>query len=247
MKRLSLIVATYNSARYLEATLESLTDFLGPACELIFVDGGSTDETVSIIERYGRGSILLRQRSQGLYEALNEGVAAATAPWIAFLHSDDVWIKPPTIEEIPSHPTEEVLVGDVSFFRTPGEILYTRSLRWFPRRALGTFPFIFHPNAIYPKQLLLAHPYNEQLHGRRADMYQIAELGKSVRFRRLRSFKYGFRIHAGSTTVVGVKMNSGENLIFWLWRIYVFIFWEDKRLARIRGMLTGRRIWKEAA
>lgn len=247
MKKISLIVATYNSARYLKAALESVTDFLGPAYELIFVDGGSTDETLSIIEHYGRGSILLRQRSRGLYEALNEGVAAATAPWIAFLHSDDLWINPPTIEEIPSSPSEEILVGDVSFFRTPGEILYTRSLRWFPRRALRTFPFIFHPNAIYPRQLLLAHPYNERLHGRRADMYQIAELAKSMRFRRLNSFKYGFRIHAGSTTVAGVKNNSDERLLFWFWRIYVFLFWEDRRLARMRGMLTGRRIWKEAS
>lgn len=241
-KGVSVIIATYNSARYLSETMASIdTNWSEEINEIVFVDGGSTDATREIITRWHRPYVLVQQSGRGIYNALNEGVSRARSTGTMFLHSDDLWLT--GIGGMPCADEATVWVGDVGFFREAGHLLYTRRLPFFPRWALRQFPFIFHPNAIYPTNLLRRYPYNESPGNRKADMQQIAAMAMSTGFRRFLGFRYGFRIHAGSTTVTGVAKER-ERLAFWFWRIYVFLFFEDRRFARIGGRLFGQRPWK---
>ncbi len=238
----SIIIATRNSEACLSATLASLdrnwSDRIG---EVLFIDGGSRDMTIQIIAQWHRPHRLYRQRGCGIYNALNEGVALARFPWVIFLHSDDIWLA--GLTEASLGKAEVVWVGDISFFRRLGEFIYTRRLPFFPKRALRQFPFIFHPNAIYPRDLLCRYPFDEGSGNRRADMQQIAKFASQVRFRRHPTLHYGFRIHGNSTTAAG-NAKEGESLAYWFWRVYVFLFYENKRFYRIGGRLLGKRPWK---
>jgi len=92
MMKLTLITATYNSARTLEHCMQSVLRQDYPELEYLLVDGGSTDGTLALIERYAAAHSCIRWVSEpdrGLYDALNKGVAMAKGEVVGFVHSDD--------------------------------------------------------------------------------------------------------------------------------------------------------------
>ena len=245
--KVSYIVATFNSARYLRECLESIVNKGGTTIgEVLVIDGGSSDRSLEIVNQCLSGvphSIHL-QKSKGLYEALNEAVTLAAFPFIMFVHSDDLLaeIGPSTL---PSSDME-ITVGYVDIFREGMGIACRRRPPVFHRKWLSTYPFIFHPNAIYPRNLLLKHPFDPGRYGRRADMFQIASLGRIAKFRRVNDLGYLFRIHCSSTTVKAVP-NAHESTGYWFFRLYVFMLFENRRIARLWSSLTGRGMWKVAS
>lgn len=85
--RVSVVVASYNGDRTLEACLKSLQHLNYPSYEVILVDDGSTDRTHEICKRFPIHYIR-HDRNQGLSAARNSGIAAATGEIVAFTDSD---------------------------------------------------------------------------------------------------------------------------------------------------------------
>jgi glycosyltransferase involved in cell wall biosynthesis len=89
--RLSVIIPTFNRADCIGRTLDSvLAQSLSPD-EVIVVDDGSTDETATIVEGYGTRVRYVRQANGGVAAARNHGARLASARWLAFVDSDDIW------------------------------------------------------------------------------------------------------------------------------------------------------------
>jgi GT2 family glycosyltransferase len=84
----SVVVASYNGARTLEACLDSLMELNYPACEVILVDDGSTDGTPEIAARCPKVRYVRHQTNQGLSAARNTGTKAARGEIVAFTDSD---------------------------------------------------------------------------------------------------------------------------------------------------------------
>ena len=89
--KISIITCTYNSAKNLRATLESVKNQTYKNIEHIFIDGGSTDETLNIIHEYYHEPILISEPDRGIYDAFNKGLKIASGEVVGFLHSDDVY------------------------------------------------------------------------------------------------------------------------------------------------------------
>jgi glycosyltransferase involved in cell wall biosynthesis len=88
--RASLIIPTFNHARFVGAAIDSALAQTVSAFEIIVVDDGSTDETPAVLARYAARIRVLRQENRGLSAARNAGLAAAHGKFVSFLDADDV-------------------------------------------------------------------------------------------------------------------------------------------------------------
>src|SRR5512145_2536109 len=89
MKLASIIIPTYNQARFLPEAIESAIAQTYPAVEIIVVDDGSTDETPALLKSYTNQVTTIRQENYGLAAARNAGWRAAYGDYLLFLDSDD--------------------------------------------------------------------------------------------------------------------------------------------------------------
>ena len=88
----SVVIATFNSAKYIRETLESVLAETYPPPEIIVVDDGSTDETAAIVRSYAGRVRLLQQEHRSQPEARNLGIRKAQGNFIAVVDSDDLWL-----------------------------------------------------------------------------------------------------------------------------------------------------------
>ncbi|MEZ8968481.1 glycosyltransferase family 2 protein [Vibrio breoganii] len=99
--KVSVITATYNSSKTILDTLTSLNEQTYPDIEYIIIDGGSSDNTVSVIKEHcPQVASIVSEPDQGIYDALNKGINAATGDIVGFLHSDDLLAYPDAIKEL---------------------------------------------------------------------------------------------------------------------------------------------------
>jgi glycosyltransferase involved in cell wall biosynthesis len=90
--RVSVVIPSYNHARYVREAAGSVLAQDVADLELIVVDDGSSDESVEIVQGLGDPRVrLVRQPNQGTHAALNNGLALARGRWLAILNSDDRW------------------------------------------------------------------------------------------------------------------------------------------------------------
>jgi glycosyltransferase involved in cell wall biosynthesis len=92
MLKVSVVIPTYNHARFLEQAIESVLAQTFPAHEVIVVDDGSTDSTPGVLARYENRIRVVRQQNQGVAAARNHGARLSTGELLAFLDADDVWL-----------------------------------------------------------------------------------------------------------------------------------------------------------
>ncbi|RRJ84577.1 glycosyltransferase [Aestuariirhabdus litorea] len=121
--RISVIVPVYNGARTLARALESIFEQSFPACEVIVVDDGSTDDSVAVARSCSGNIQLIQQENQGVSAARNRGVEQARGEWVAFLDADD-WFYPDRLKAhaslIERYPAVELLSGNFEYWHTDG-------------------------------------------------------------------------------------------------------------------------------
>lgn len=152
MPHFSIITITYNSKAYLEETLKSVlgqdfTDF-----EYLLVDGGSTDGTLEMIEKYSAQDPRIRWISEpdkGIADAMNKGIRMATGDVVAHLHSDDLYL-PGALGKVAAafqaNPTAQWATGRVHFIDSAGRIKLTTDFKGpYTRKRLLGKNLIVHP------------------------------------------------------------------------------------------------------
>ena len=94
----SVVIPIYNAERYLASTIESVLAQTFNNYEIICVNDGSTDGSMSVVKQFEGKARVLEQPNSGQTVAQNLGVAASTGRYIAFLDADDLWY-PHKLEE----------------------------------------------------------------------------------------------------------------------------------------------------
>lgn len=89
--KISIVTPSYNQAQYLEHTILSVLDQNYPNLEYIIIDGGSTDGSVEIIQKYAhRLAHWESKKDKGLYYALQKGFEMTTGDIMSWINSDDM-------------------------------------------------------------------------------------------------------------------------------------------------------------
>lgn len=123
MIKFSIITVTYNSAKTLKNTFDSVIKQSHQNLEYIVIDGASKDNTVSIIKEYEplfNGRLKwISEPDEGLYDAMNKGINMATGDIIGILNSDDFFTSNNVLQEIAHTFKKEkeldAIYGDIHF------------------------------------------------------------------------------------------------------------------------------------
>ncbi|WP_198438537.1 glycosyltransferase family 2 protein [Moritella sp. F3] len=103
--KVSIITINYNNSDGLERTIISVLSQKYKNMELIIVDGGSTDSSLSILEKYkDRIDVIISEKDDGVYDAMNKGIDVSSGKWINFMNSGDVFHRNETVENIFKYP-----------------------------------------------------------------------------------------------------------------------------------------------
>jgi glycosyltransferase involved in cell wall biosynthesis len=215
--RISVITPCMNAARYLAEAIESVLAQARPDVEHIVVDGGSTDDTLKVLARYPNLKVI-GGPDQGIYDALNKGLAVARGSIVGFLNADDRYAPDAfaAIDDAMEDESTMAVLGKAVFFRdavpagreevdrfspTGADLLMLSTLRspmfnaWFFRRAL--FAKIGHLDMGY------------RIAGDREFMLRFALSG--LPFVTTERAICQYRIHEGSLTFSG-KAHVGESI-----------------------------------
>ena len=134
----SIITPSFNQARYIEATIQSVLSQDYPNIEYLIVDGGSTDGTVEIIKKYqGRGGVTpslqghhihwwVSEPDKGQTDAINKGFGRAQGQILAWLNSDDTYESgavSAAVKYLLEYPHVGMVYGDCNFINEEGRVI----------------------------------------------------------------------------------------------------------------------------
>jgi glycosyltransferase involved in cell wall biosynthesis len=91
MPEVSVVIPSYNSAKYLRDAVDSVLKQTFRDFEVVVVDDGSTDDTEAVVRCYGERVQYIRQRNSGVAAARNRGIQESRGRYVAFLDADDTW------------------------------------------------------------------------------------------------------------------------------------------------------------
>ena len=150
--KISVITVTFNSARTVRDTMESVLKQEYEDYEYLVIDGGSKDGTVEIIRemepRFGGRMRWVSERDKGMYDGINKGIRMATGDVVGIINSDDFYHRTDIFGQIArafeEHPQAQAIYGDVRFVNPDNlekTVRYYSSKNWRPWR----FRFGFMP------------------------------------------------------------------------------------------------------
>jgi glycosyltransferase involved in cell wall biosynthesis len=158
LPRISVITPSFNQAHYLEATMRSVHDPGYPNLEHIVIDGGSTDGSVEVIERYAeRLAYWVSEKDDGQTDALIKGFTRATGDIYCWLNSDDLF-EPTTLFEVAElfqhHLDVRFVYGDATWIDVEGHPLKPkREHRWSRFIWLYDHNYVPQPSAFWRADL----------------------------------------------------------------------------------------------
>jgi len=125
--KISLITVTYNTEATISRCIESVVSQNHLNLEYIIIDGGSTDNTLQIIDQYKDFiNVFISEPDKGIYDAMNKGILHSTGDVIGMLNADDFFADNNVLNCISAAFTTEntnIVFGDLQYINLQGEII----------------------------------------------------------------------------------------------------------------------------
>jgi len=157
--KFSIVTPTFNSEKYLEETIESVVSQAGCEIEYIIADGGSTDNTLGIIEKYKQYiSHVLVGPDTGMYDGLRQAFSIASGDIYAYINSDDYYL-PGSLRSASYHfvanQNLKFLYGDYLCKYPNSSTIAKPKINWDYEIALNAYLMIAQPSSFWSSDLYL--------------------------------------------------------------------------------------------
>ena len=171
MCKISIITVNYNDADGLRKTLESVSSQTSHSFEHIIIDGGSNDNSVSMIQSYEESInqssnpfkiIWISKKDKGIYDAMNKGVSISSGEYLLFLNGGDIMASDTVVENVLSYLTDTDFIIGRSYFSNEGKrcgaspLLSEKDMSMYYMYLHG----INHQSAFIRRSLLINTPYD---------------------------------------------------------------------------------------
>ena len=214
----SIIVPSYNQGQFVEDTILSILNQNYPNLEVIVMDGGSTDNTLEILELFNEKIAVFSGPDRGQTDAINKGFAKAKGEIVAWLNSDDIYLYEDTISYIVDcfrhNPEIDVLFGDYIRIDEANNFLKAYYVwRDYSFERLMRVCYISQPTVFFRKHVIEKCPLDECLHyGMDIDLW--LQLGKTgCRVEDCGRFVAAERIHGNAKTVANPTKSFDEGVL----------------------------------
>lgn len=113
--KITVVTVAYNACACLEKTIKSVLGQTYSNMEYIVIDGGSTDDTKSMLETYKcKIDILVSEPDKGIYDAMNKGVKLSAGDYCIFMNAGDVFVSGSVVAEVvAAGMMADVIYGDI--------------------------------------------------------------------------------------------------------------------------------------
>ncbi len=172
----SVLIPSYNHARFLPAALQSVFAQTFTDYEVVVVDDGSCDGSVELLRSYEHRIRLFTQPNRGTYPTLNRCIAESHGRYLAILNSDDLW-SPTKLEKqvavLETQPAVGLVHTDGRFIDAEGNLLTGNPLGFeWPRTPSGNIiEALVRYNKIIASSVLVRRECFERLGGFREDLF----------------------------------------------------------------------------
>ncbi len=210
--RVSIVTVCFNSAATIRDAIESVLGQSHTDIEYIIIDGNSTDDTMKIVSEYeDRIATVVSEPDNGIYDAMNKGVRAATGDIVGILNSDDFFASPDVVADVVEAFRKNndvgMVFGDVVFV-SPDDLTQVR--RYYSSRHFRPWKLRFgymppHP-ATFVRRDLYTRFGEYNLDYRIASDYEMFVrwlFGNKVRFHRIDKVMVQMRL--GGISTAGVR------------------------------------------
>lgn len=165
--QISIIIATFNAEKTLRRCLNSIQSQTSSDFELVIVDGGSSDDTVSILKEHNKLiNYWISEPDKGIYDAWNKGIALAKGKWVWFLGADDYFYDNSSIEKILDYAQvnsthSRIIYSRVMLVNQDGEEIYASGEDWpTTKKLFFKHMNIPHQGVLHHKELFLHRVFN---------------------------------------------------------------------------------------
>lgn len=148
----SVVTIVYNGEKFLEHTINSVLAQTHPNVEYIIIDGGSTDGSLAIINKYDNQIAYWKSEpDKGISDAFNKGIALAKGELIGILNADD-WYEPEAVARIVAcYQPHSVIFGSLQYWNEDGskDVQAAPNLGFMPYEMSLNHPAVFVSSSLY--------------------------------------------------------------------------------------------------
>ena len=233
--KISIITPSFNQGQFIEQTIQSVLSQDYPNIQYIIMDGGSTDNTLSILKKYKGKLTWFSRKDKGQSDAINKGLQLVTGDIVAWLNSDDYYL-PGTLNKVTEyfelHKEAQWVSGDYLVINEKGKEIHS-FVCWY-KRILSHFSSFFtlsFTNYINQPSTFWRKSFQNQLNLLNEELSYCMDYDLWLRFMKqspvhiIRSPLSAFRVHSVSKGGSQFKKQFKEELkVIKDYRINPFIY-----------------------